>query len=481
MLLTELYDQLAPALPSYARKDVQTAVRVLAKALHCSDPQHCFPEHYHQPLPTLSRLVEDYLLAQGKGAHTIRNTKNYLSRLFRLAEEHHFLSRVPLAMTPRYTFKNRTHRSGSSVSQNNGTYLPYAQWPPDLQDAFTAFQTWATAPVTPGRPAQLRKRLTTLEGYRNNFESYFGYLHHRVQLSPTFDALFDLLLVTAYVHWHVNECHQRVTYTIHEFLRNVLALTRQYRPDEQLRAKLLALKKTLPPPSPVYDKTDAWVSLATLGEIGRSLWPRKLPHEVSRHDKSVQHPGLHFAVYAGISLMLQLWTYIPYRQRNMREMRLGDNLHKDDQGCWWITFRGEQLKVATKRRRINVFNLRFPDKLVPVLENYLTLWRPILLAKAGHLDTHVFLTKNGIPFTRLALSQTTSTIIYRYTGKHWHPHIVRTVWTTEWIRNGGDFLTAAMMLNDDLKTVVANYSHLRNENVAEEVYATLDRRNGHGK
>ena len=77
MLLAQLYDQLAPAFPSYVRKDVQTAVRVLAKALQSPDPQHCYPEQYHQPLPTLYRLVEDALLVQGKGPHTIRNIKNW--------------------------------------------------------------------------------------------------------------------------------------------------------------------------------------------------------------------------------------------------------------------------------------------------------------------------------------------------------------------------------------------------------------------
>ena len=161
----------------------------------------------------------------------------------------------------------------------------------------------------------------------------------------------------------------------------MLALTRQYRPNEELHAKLIALRQTIPVPQPLYDKDDAWVSRTTLAEIGRDIWPRKQPHQIPQ-GKWVQHPGLHHAVHAGISLMLQLWTWIPYRQRNMREMRLGDNLHKDDHGQWWITFRGEQLKIASKRGKTNIFNLPFPRQLVPVLDDYLTIWRPILVAKA---------------------------------------------------------------------------------------------------
>ena len=479
-MLAQLYDQLAPSLPAYARKDVQTTVRVLAQALHCSDPQHCSPEHYQQSLPTLSRLVEDYLLVQGKGAHTIRNTKNYLSRFFRLAEEQHVLSLVPTALTPSYSYKHRPPRPGSSVTRPNGHYLLYAHWPQALQDDFTAFQTWATASVVPGRPAQLRKRPITIRNYLRPFESYFGYLHHHVHRVPTFDDLFDLDLVTAYVHWHINDCHKRPTAAIHNFLTKVVALSRQYRPNEELRAKFLTLKKTLPSPPSYYDKTDAWVSLATLDEIGRAIWPRKQLHQL-RHQKNHPHPGLHYAKRAGLSLMLQLWTRIPYRQRNMREMRLGDNLHKDAQGHWRITFRGEQLKIASKRGKTNAFDLPFPSQLVPVLEDYLTTWRPILLAEAHRSESHVFLNQNGTPYRLDALTATTSHIVYGYTGKHWHPHIIRTVWATEWLRNSGDFHTAAIMLNDRLETVIANYSHLLEEDVAEKAYRRIEERNGQGK
>ena len=37
------------------------------------------------------------------------------------------------------------------------------------------------------------------------------------------------------------------------------------------------------------------------------------------------------------------------------------------------------------------------------------------------------------------------------------------------------------MLNDKLETVMANYAHLREEDVAEKVYRLLDERNGQGK
>ena len=479
MTLQELHDHLVPQFPAYAHKDMQTAVRVLAKTLHYPDPQHCPLDQFNQPLPSLYRRVETYLIDQGKSPHTIRNTKNNLSRLFRLAESYHLFSIKPLPLTPRYGYDTRPARPGSAASHNRGTHLPYKDWPPALQEAFTAFTTWATDHVVPEREASLRKRSSTIKRYRISFEAYFGFLHHTQHLTPlTFDHLFDITLVTAFVQWHVNEIHHRSTIVIGMFLRDLLALTRQYRPLPELRSQLAALRKTLPTPSPVYNKDDAWVPLSMLDEIGHALWPRKLPHQ---HRSGPKHPALRSALYAGFSLMFRLWTYIPYRQRNMREMQLGDNLHKDAQGKWRLTFRGEQLKVAVKRGRENIFDLPFPEALVPVLEDYLAIWRPLLLKKAGHPDTHVFLTLSGTPYQQDSLHLATARIVYSYTGKHWHPHIVRTIWATEWIRNGGDFFKAAIMLNDTLETVMSNYAHLRDENVAEEVFGVLDRRNGHGK
>jgi Phage integrase family len=479
MSLSDLYARLAPSFSGYAQKNLPTAVRYLAEALQCSDPQHCPLDRYHRPLPSLYRLVETHLLAKGKSKDTIRNTKNNLSRLFRLAEEQHLLSLTPQPLTPRYPLKNKPARPGGAHLRRNGTYLPYTQWPAALQDAFTAYAAWATDPVVPGRDASRQKRFSTINGgYRRSFEAYFGFLHH-IQQRPTltFEQLFDLPLVTAFVYWHVKDIHQRPTVTIHNFLTNLIALTHEkdYRPLPALRAQLGALKKTLAKPSPVYNKEDAWVPIATLRAIGHSLWPQQppqpLPHETHHSDHKA-------AWRAGLSLMLQLWTYIPYRQRNICEMQFEDNLKQDAHGHWFITFRGEQLKIARRRGQPNIFKLSFPPTLVPLLEDYQKIWRPLLLTQASQPSAHVFLTSRGTPYQQQTLTATTHRIVYSHTGKYWHPHNIRTVWATEWIENGGDLLDAARLLNDKLETVVNTYAHLRDQIMAEEVYKTLDQRYG---
>src|SRR4030095_9589785 len=99
---------------------------------------------------------------------------------------------TPPKLKPRYNFHTRSSRPGTYFLQLHKTYLSFHDWPSDVQDAFLAFQTWATAPLVPGRPARLRKRQVTLDDYRGTFAGYFGYLHHTLQLVPTFEHLFDI-------------------------------------------------------------------------------------------------------------------------------------------------------------------------------------------------------------------------------------------------------------------------------------------------
>jgi hypothetical protein len=217
--------------------------------------------------------------------------------------------------------------------------------------------------------------------------------------------------------------------------------------------------------------------------IAEALWPRKKPEDLIVPSMHPPRLPTKTAVRASMSLLFRLWTYIPYRKRNIIDMQLGDNLHKDAEGHWRIRFQGEQLKIGLRNGRPNVFDLPFPPKLVPVLEDFLTLWRPYLVAKSPHPDheQHVFLTRWGKPYSSESFTAVTRNIVYRYTKQHWHPHIVRTVWATEMIHEGLDLLKVAKMLNDKLETVIATYAHLLDKNIAEEVYGLIDRRNGQGK
>lgn len=462
MDLHALYEAVLPQFPAYAHKDLKTAVRVLAKTLGFPEPHDCPHDAYRLPLRDLAHRVDTYLSAQGKSRHTLRNTKHNLSRLFRLAEAAGFLQ--PIAASPQRHFTRAQHdRTGLKTFRNDGSYLRRSAWPPALQEEVNAFVHWATAPVVPGRDARLRKRPVTVAGYLHRFEDYFGYLTHQRHVpTVTFDYLFDPELVRDYVYWTINEKFGRHTHTIDIFLKNLVALTNQYRPLPALREQVKALQCSLPPAPPFRDKNAAWLPLSTLQQIGQALWPTKAPRQL-------HSSGTHLATHATLALLLQLWAFRPYRARNICEMGLTTNLYQDPSRAWRIRFAGEQLKVPVKNGKVNTFDLHFPLELVPTLETYLHVWRPILTGLTGHTHPHVFLNQHGKPYHRKSLALATKRIVFAYTGNpHWHPHIVRTVWATEFIRETGDFYTAAVLLNDTLKTVTATYAHLRAEGIAEK-------------
>jgi site-specific recombinase XerD len=127
-------------------------------------------------------------------------------------------------------------------------------------------------------------------------------------------------------------------------------------------------------------------------------------------------------------------------------------------------------------------HLPFPNPLIPILEEYLTFWRPILTKQTNNIHPYVFLNQAGKPWDPKHLYHRIRMTVFAYTGKFFHPHIIRSIWATEWIRDThGDFYTAAIMLNDRLETVIANYAHLLEEDVAEKAYQLIEERYGQVK
>jgi hypothetical protein len=483
MTLHDLTDQLSPHFPVSVQKDLKTAVSILAQALSYPDAKSCPLDACLRPLPDLYHAVEGFLTSLNKGPHTIRNTKNNLSRLFRLAQAEGIFSLLPARLTRAFPYTRMPNRP-HALTTNDGSYLVRRHWPPALDQEFVAWAKWATDPLVKGREAKWKKRQTTIRLYETLFSAYFGFLTHQMHISPvTFDHLFQFDLLERFVDWHINEKWKRATTVSHQFLRFVQAMATQYRPNPALLAALKSLRARLPKPQPVLNKSDSWLSLHELERVGLALWPtdvqqREIRYRYNDTRQNRNRPGSRLACRAGTSLMLRLWVHIPYRQRNMREMKLEKNLYRTPEGQWRIRFVGEEMKIATKRGQVNVFDLPFPPTLVSTLEAYLTTWRP-LLAVAN--SPEVFLNARGLPHQRHdRLSTHLAKLVYSFTGRRWHPHMIRTVWATEWIQSSGDFMTAAIMLNDKLETVIQNYSHLREENVAEHAYEWVQKRiNGH--
>jgi hypothetical protein len=280
-----------------------------------------------------------------------------------------------------------------------------------------------------------------------------GFLMNIDKSNPqTWHDLFSTAALDRFITWHATRLNQQVSHCGLMVVSVVTTIAKHQ--EHPAYARLVDFRRDLTLPEPVHDKRYHWFTLREIEQVALGLLDdsRKATTGVTK---------LHAALKHGRALMLRFLVRIPLRQRNIREMQLHRNLYKLN-ADWYLTFKGAELKVRTRQNgKINVIyhNLSqsFPD-LLPHIEEFLTVYRPYL--KNAQHDQHVFLTKNGVPYQYRSLEMALRCDFLQRTGKRFYPHLIRTIWATEFIQRTGDFTTAAFMLNDRVETVLARYQEI---------------------
>jgi hypothetical protein len=404
----------------------------------------------------------------------VRNTRNNLSWLARQAQTLGLLAApvVPetlaAAPPPTRAQQRRRWREHARFPQlyaagtPNGRYslLP-SQWPP-------AIRTW----WDDYRAARaLELRADTLRTRERRLGAYLGYLLAEEEPPvATMEDLFAAARLDRFVCWHAQRWGVRITHfavqTAHT-LRHLATYA-----QSPAATALIAYCDRLPDADPVQDKTRHWFTLAELEAVGLALWA-EAQRPVLRTG-ALARPGLYHTLAAGRALMLRLLVRVPLRQRNLRELCLDKHLTRDHEGHWQLAFVGEDLKVGRRRGGVNAFRLDLSahaPALIPHLEAYLDRFRPLLPHAAA--DPHLWLTKGGRPYTAGVLYTELRAAVDRRLGRHFYPHLIRTVWATEYIAATGDFTTAAYMLNDSVATVLRRYQALLERDLQAKARAFL--------
>jgi hypothetical protein len=457
MTLHELFAQVAPHVNPREVKDVHTSLRKLAHALGAADPRQCQSADYLRPLDDLHQRLAQYFatLATPPSVHTVRNTRRNISLVFRRAQSLGLLQPLtalpPLSPQPsREDLQRASARSSPYRAhyqyQRQFYALPAAQWPPAIQAGWTAYTT--------------RKRRTlracTLQRHTEYLAQYLGFLHtiHRDPLTA-WEDLFALERIEAFVSWHTQRAGVRMTTHAHNTVKLLRTITVTLKLTHA--PALTEYCRELPQPAPLHDKRYHWLSRTTLEQIALDLLAearRPLTRGMDRH-----HPGLVRAILFQQALILRLLVRIPLRVRNICELQRERNLAQDDAGCWWLDFAGEELKVGRRRGRPNHFRPPFPEDLVPHLEEFLATRRPLLRHAAT--APWLFLTRAGNAYNPRALWQELRARVLQRTGKRFYPHLIRTIWATEYLtEHPGDVRGAAYWLNDTPETVLKRYHEL---------------------
>ena len=162
------------------------------------------------------------------------------------------------------------------------------------------------------------------------------------------------------------------------------------------------------------------------------------------------------ALKAQQSLILRLLVRRPLPTRHLCNMQIDHNLRCAN-GRWMIQFRAGELN-ASVHQSTRGYRVSFPEDLVQQLEEFLTIWRPML---PGSDLPEIFTSLTGRPYSRSALNNAVRKVVRTHTGHAIDVKQVRTIWAIEFLKTTGDFVAAAEVLGETTDTVVRRFGHLR--------------------
>jgi len=171
-----------------------------------------------------------------------------------------------------------------------------------------------------------------------------------------------------------------------------------------------------------------------------------------------------------IVLCTGIMTTIPFRRRTLSELKLNKNIVKifTDDGSkykWKIYLYPEDVKGA---RSDDFYEFDFPENLVPILEEYIEKYRPILLNGKQH--DYLFVKINGDPITGHTLDGIITYWTEKILGISVNPHLFRHIMATYFLKKDPGLILAVskLLLHKSPETVRRYYLQLILDDVIKE-------------
>ena len=308
--------------------------------------------------------------------------------------------------------------------------------------------------------------------------------------------LIEKPVVSSYITWCINE--QKVKGTpMFTQLAAVLAAVSKHPAHQSLDVSwfrpLLETITTEP-----YDAVKARKARKYLGYEVLEAVAEKIRADLPAEAKLGEH---HVARLVMDGLMLRWLLILPWRQRNLRECRVSGedpNIFKakipegssidlpewaqraeaqdPNVEFWQVRFSIEETKTG-----VSVHSL-LPLQLIGPLEEYLRLYRPLLLN--GRACETLFVAPEAEEIGTRFITDAISNLTVRYGGRRVTPHIFRDIVAYAWLKaHPKDYLTLSKMLwHKQLSTTINQYGsryNVSSATVAMEFW--LDEREKKGK
>jgi integrase len=382
-----------------------------------------------------------------------------------------------MVQTTKYLFRRALARSGLAdripnlycASRKAPPYgVPLSSFPAGLQHEVEALLKCKQDPYAYGRPRKGRIRAVTAARLKQFITRLYGFAT-KIEKRKDVTSLSKLVTkktVISFVNWALQERKQKGESVAGSL--GCLCAAMRWNPTYEtydfnwLRSLIAQIE-----PAPASEKDERKAN-------------KSLPYEVLENIPALIHAGRKevvgsraFALLVHDELLFSWLVTLVWRQRNIRECCIGSNLFKAEiptlskmaiprwvqdrlrlnphEQFWQIRFREGDTKTK------HTVQCVLPQRLVPLLEEYLEHHRPILLR---HTDPGtLFLNRNGRPLACYTLNVLVSSLTLRYARRRVTPHLIRDIFANYWLDyHPEDYLTVSKVLwHKDIKTTLHIY------------------------
>jgi hypothetical protein len=406
--------------PASATGPLRTYVKRYAKILG-SEPGTCPPEVYHLPDADIEARMTA-AAAPDVLPRSVQTSINAIRRLLHRAVEEGCLPSLIPPLLPRGSLSRHRalgpliHRDAQTPAPK-GTHYGLTDWPLDLAHDTAMYLQWCEPELQRGRKHTIRKGKATQYRTEVTIGQIAGYavdVHGSEKATLTLRELCAPQLLEDYAWWWMQERRGMSTKTLEKQIGIMKTLARHWLKNDDLAYAIAKVQQSLrqqAPPRMVLDKEGRALPLAELDRIARSCNPfsderlntnaraRRMARyldDPSRHPLPPSHQaiqpttngmatGVYLCTWAEMELILRLLIHRPLRIGNICALEFR-HLQPQPGGGYDLVIPKAEFKNGKYMDR-KEWRERFPTRLMPLLTQWLEVWRPRLVEAARHDPT----------------------------------------------------------------------------------------------
>lgn len=471
---------------------IRMSVKQYSAALGCPSLEKCTQDIYDLDQPTRNRIIEKHFDGK-KSAYVLRNTKNDISFLFRLAEE--------LKLLPEKEINNEDknsigkHKLGRTLPQkipadktgfHRAAYgFPISKWSEQLKNQYEDWKEWVSVERTIADKIKPFNRPTTIQNKTDKMEAYFGYLRNVKEITnPEFQMIIDLSLLKEFLEWQRERNGNKASSQAKSILSVAAGIAEKYFLPKaildndqsaiyyygnivaEINYLQRVLTKEIDSEKTKTSKNEKLIDAENIRVAARQEFPLSSLFE--------NQSGTVLALNAGRAVAILMLVNYPLRNRNYREARLSKNIIKNADGKWMLRFTEDDKNAALKSqkrfKKNNVYEKVIDEETTDFLNKYLKDWRPLLTnqiekkiaelyqAKQTDSESHIsrlnehkdflFLNSKGVPFSAQGFTKWIEKGLYRWIGSRITPEDIRQISVIEMLKQYKNTSQIAEHLND---------------------------------